>query len=197
MNCYDKSLEPIYKKLGIDIKKCFCTMMNVEWSDQQKKVWESMFTDAWAEPYESKDKSWIKWLVYENHPHITILYGSLDGVTPDMVKTALSWWEPEGLTISEISYFDSPDGEPYYCIIAKVEVTENLCDARSRLELLPHINTFPDYKAHITLWYIKKDQKALSNILWINKKRTSVAPFTATPTGVVYDNNSWDPVTIL
>jgi len=91
-----------------------------------------------------------------------------------MVKVALEGWEPESLRVAEVSYFDSPNNEEYYCIIAKVDVSKNLMDARSRLELLPHINTFPDYKAHITLGYIKKDQNVLDAILSINKKQKQI-----------------------
>lgn len=88
-----------------------------------------------------------------------------------MIKTVLADWTPDQLTISDVSYFDSPDSEEYYCIIAKVSITDNLMKARSLLELLPHINTFPDYKAHITLGYIEKDKNALDSILSINKKQ--------------------------
>lgn len=88
-----------------------------------------------------------------------------------MIKTVLTDWTPSPIDIREISYFDSPDKEEYYCIIAKVSITDNLLKARSLLELLPHVNTFPDYKAHITLGYIEKDQDALDSILSINKKQ--------------------------
>ena len=200
MNCYAEELVPIYKKLGIDIKKMFCTMLNAEWSDEQKETWMTMFESSGAKPYTSKDKSWIKWYVYEKHPHVTLLYGSLANVSADMIKTVLSEWTPDPLTISEVSYFDSPDSEEYYCIIAKVSITENLLRARSLLELLPHVNTFPDYKAHITLGYIEKDKDALDSILSINKKQNGINwlnPMNIEPTHVVYDNNSWEPTIIL
>ena len=60
MNCYAEELVPIYKKLGIDIKKMFCTMLNAEWSPDQQETWKTMFESSGAKPYTSKDKSWIK-----------------------------------------------------------------------------------------------------------------------------------------
>ena len=200
MNCYSEELVPIYKKLGIDIKKLFCTMANIGWTDEQKATWENMFSSSWAHPYTSSDKKWIKWLVYDNHPHVTVLYGTLDDVDADMVKTVLSGWTPAPLTISEISYFDSPDQEEYYCIIAKVEVTQDLKDARAKLELLPHINTFPDYKAHITLGYIQKDPEVLDKIMSFNKKQSglnALRPMEVPISNIVYDNNSGDPTIII
>jgi len=200
MNCYSEELVPIYKKLGIDIKKLFCVMANVEWTEEQNKMFADLLENSWAQPYTSSDKSWIKWYVYGNHPHVTVLYGLLDKVDDTMVKTVLSDWTPDPLTIKEISYFDSPDQEEYYCIIAKVDVTQNLLDARSKLELLPHINTFPDYKAHITIGYIQKDKDALDKILSVNKKQfglNALRPIQAPISWVVYDNNSWDPITII
>lgn len=199
MNCYSEELAPIYKKLGIDIKKLFCTMANIEWTEEHKQKWKEMFDQAWAEPYTSTDKSWIKWYVYENHPHVTVLYGTTWKVDADMIKTVLADWTPDPIRITEISYFDSPDQEEYYCIIAKVWITDDLLQARSRLELLPHVNTFPDYKAHITLGYIKKDDTALNSILSFNKKQNWITPFNPIEVPVsqiVYDNNSWDPAII-
>lgn len=47
------------------------------------------------------------------------------------------------------------------------------------------------------VWYVPM----LETRYWFDDIRMDpsipVAPFTATPDGVVYDNNSWDPVTIL
>ena len=200
MNCYAEELVPIYKKLGIDIKKMFCTMLNAEWSPDQQETWKTMFESSGAKPYTSKDKSWIKWYVYQKHPHVTLLYWTLGNVNADMIKTVLTDWTPSPIDIREISYFDSPDKEEYYCIIAKVSITDNLLKARSLLELLPHVNTFPDYKAHITLGYIEKDQDALDSILSINKKQNWINwlnPMSVQPTHVVYDNNSGEPTIIL
>jgi 2'-5' RNA ligase len=188
LNCYSEELKPLYSELGIEIKKLFCTMLNVRWTPEQITFLEDLFANA--EPYTSSDKSWVKGLVYNEHPHLTLLYGTMDSVTENMIRTVLADWNPENIEIYDIDYFDSPDDEEYYCIIGKVDVTKNLLEAHTRISLLPHLNTYQDYTPHITLGYIKKDPILLKEIVM------TTASMKPEPTEIVYDNNSGDPVVI-
>jgi len=46
MNCYAETLVPIYKKLGIDIKKMYCCMLNAEWDKEHADMIQSMFDSS-------------------------------------------------------------------------------------------------------------------------------------------------------
>lgn len=113
--------------------------------------------------YYAKDKSrfWIDGYVADKTPHITLFYGFLQEAscfTPHiehlLEDTAIS-----SIEIEDIDYFDSPyEDEPYYCVVAKVKKTEGLLYAHNKMKLLPNIQTYPDYKPHVTLGYIVKNE---------------------------------------
>lgn len=95
-----------------------------------------------------------------NKAHVTLLYGLLRGIQQSDVDEVLDGWKPEPIVLDEIAVFPSyVPGEEYSCLVAKPneESYENLLEAHSRLSFLPHINTFTEYKPHLTLMYVKKE----------------------------------------
>ena len=118
-----------------------------------------------------KDRFWIKGQVAKDNPHVTLLYGLMPGVKKKHVDAVLKGWTKKTIMIDGISYFDSPyKDDPYYCIVGEVNPygdgdLHTLEEANERLKLLPHVNTFPGYKAHITLAYVKKDQAVLQKAI--------------------------------
>lgn len=150
----------IYKDLGYDLGKLGCIMLDLQ--PLNLLVDHDML-------YYAKDKSrfWIDGLVADKTPHVTLLYGLLRS-GPELKKhvdTLVDGILPEFVEIDHIGYFDSPyDDEEYYCIVAHLKITDELTEVNERLKFLPHINTFPGYKAHFTLCYIKKD-KVYRNLL--------------------------------
>ena len=103
-------------------------------------------------------------LVGETEPHVTLLYGLLENgnIWKDKVDELLSDWELTELELSYVDYFKTKDA---FAIVAHVKLTPELVDGHERLTLLPHINTFSEYKPHITLAYVKPDPKVASK--WI------------------------------
>ena len=102
------------------------------------------------------NRQWLQGAVGETTSHITLLYGIL---TPEAVQHAdtvlAGWTMPSHVELGEIDVFESPfEDDKYSCIVARVNITPELLDAHTRLELLPHINTFPEWKAHVTLAYV-------------------------------------------
>jgi 2'-5' RNA ligase len=99
-------------------------------------------------------------IVSGNVPHCTLLYGLLRP-GPELQKhvdAVLKGWKAEDVTIDDIAIFEtSQDDEACVCIVALLVVTDELAEANARLRLLPHIDTYPDYKPHITLAYLKAD----------------------------------------
>ena len=156
----------IYKGLGYDLSKLGCVMLDVE----IPSLW-GLSQETGSELYYAKDKSrfWIDGLVGEKTAHCTLLYGLLETAKNyEMhIEQVLKSWTIKELEIESVGYFDSPyPDEPYFCIVGHVKITLELLEGHQRLELLPHINTFGGYKAHITLAYVVKDEAIRDR--WIN-----------------------------
>lgn len=170
------NFEHIYQGLGIDVDKLGCVMASLEARDDMKYP----YVDE-NDLYYAKEKSrfWINGWVCGKTPHITLLYGLLKpGVEyAPYIRDVLDGWEMKTAAIESVGYFTSNyEDEPYYCIIAHMRVTEQLLDAHMRLQFLPHINTFNEYRPHMTIAYIKKDKKLRDDLIdelnhrWAGKK---------------------------
>lgn len=147
----------MYEELGINLSKLGCIMIDVDGSAIQNIIPESdLYTSS------SPERFWIKGFVAGHTPHITLLYGLLKSGAKEYKKyvdEVLKGWVINSVQIDHIGFFDSPfTDDPYYCIVAHVLISNELTDANQRLQLLPHINTFPGYKAHLTIAYVKKDE---------------------------------------
>jgi len=149
--------ENIYKDLEIDINKLGCVMLDIVPLENIPVNEEYL--------YYARDKShfWIDGLVVNKVGHITILYGLLKSAVKwaKYVRQVLKGWAVSSIQVEDIGFFESPiKEEPYYCIVAFAKMTDELIEGKQRLELLPHINIFTEYKPHVTLAYIKKDEQA-------------------------------------
>jgi 2'-5' RNA ligase len=125
--------------------------------------------------YFSKDKQkfWIKGFVAGKVPHVTLLYGLLKSATlyKKYIDQVLTGWELKSVTVDKIGCFESSfKDEPYYCIVAEVEVDPDLQEGHERLQFLPHIDTFTGYKPHMTIAYIKKDEETKKRIMRLYEK---------------------------
>lgn len=170
MNLSAHQFKQVYEDLGYDLTKLGCIMLNT------KPIHIGHLIDD-ADLYYTKnpDRFWIKGRVAEDKPHVTLLYGLIrsgrelrkhvDRVLDIAGDTKPEYW-PRTVEIKDIGYFDSPyEDDPYYCIVAHLQITSQLRQAHDRLSFLPHIVTFPGYKAHITLAYIKKDPELRNKII--------------------------------
>jgi hypothetical protein len=146
----------VYSELGINLSKLGCIMVGVDGAPIQNIISDS---DLYFS--QNPDRYWIKGFVAGSVPHVTLLYGLLkSGNTTyrKYVDEVLVGWSINSVQIDHIGFFDSPyPDDPYFCLVAHVAISPALKDANQRLQLLPHINTFPEYKAHITIGYIKQD----------------------------------------
>lgn len=154
--------EEVYKDMGIDVDKLGCIMLDLNADNlPDLPINEKDF-------YSSKSRFWIKGNVSKKTPHVTLLYGLLKPGPEwkEYVDKVLGSWKVDTVKIRNVGFFESniPD-EPYYCIVAHIEITPELKEGHQRLELLPHINTFPGYKAHFTLAYIKKDEANKNSVV--------------------------------
>jgi 2'-5' RNA ligase len=142
----------MYKDLGINVNNLGCTI---------PLAVTELVEDGEADLYYHPDKArypWTRGAPAETGAHCTLLYGLLESgqkLAPH-IDELLSTVNIDTITIEEVSFFPgSIPGEDYSVIVGKVALTEQLLDAHHALQMLPHIDTFPDYHPHVTLAYIK------------------------------------------
>jgi 2'-5' RNA ligase len=163
-------LTDVYAEMGVNVNGLGCIMLETEPLTVNDII-------APEDLYYASDpnKFWINGIVCENVPHCTLLYGLMESGQSwrIYVDKTLEGWEPGELTIDHVSFFDTPfgEGEPYYCIVAHLEITPELLDANARLRRLPHIDGYPDYRAHITIAYIKRDEALRDDIIYALNNR--------------------------
>lgn len=180
-------LRPMYQEMGIEMNTLGCVMLDVKGFEKAK----SIFTPDML--YYSKEMSWIQGFVADPG-HLTLLYGLLNygPEYKDYIKKVLNGWHLDSLEVERFDKFDSPEGSPYYCVMAKMKLTPGILEAHQRISLLPHINTFLEYVPHITIAYIHKDDALLSSVL----KQLNSQPVSVKPIEIWADNNSGNKLKI-
>ena len=152
MNAYQLKCLPA---MGVEIKDLGCVMLDAKPFDIKGAI-----PEEWA--YHSQNPNLAHVSGIQSEAHITLLFGLLSNahIIREAVDEVLDGWEPGGLRTEQITAFPSPlPDEPYACIVAKLAVTPALRDAHARLSLLPHIDTHPDYRPHVTIAYVHKDRR--------------------------------------
>jgi hypothetical protein len=149
------NVKALKEMFDIDVAKMGCVMLDVE-----KIPVQDYLPAEWAYVSTNPDHKWIKGL--DAGDHITLLYGLLENANDirEAVDEVLEGWEPSFVRIHDIGSFPSTfEDEPYACIVGHIWVTPELIDAHARLSLLPHIDTFWEYKPHLTLGYVKAEHE--------------------------------------
>ena len=163
----------VYQWLGINIDKLGCVMADIQQDDALDM---RQYPIDQLSLYFAKDPSkfWINGWCANLNPHVTLLFGLLQPAVnfAPHIAEVMKGWEMPTVTIKDVSFFESPyEDEPYYCIVAHLDVSPVLLEGHQRLEFLPHINTFAGYKPHISLCYIKQDQGLRDNIVAMLKQK--------------------------
>lgn len=170
----------VYQDLGINLSKLGCVMLDVEPLSNMYSI--ELEGGSCALYYaKNKERFWINGWVIGKHAHITLLYGLLNEAKnyETHIERVLSGWSLNEVEIDHVSFFDSPyDDEPYWAIVAHIKVTDKLLEGHERLCMLPHIKTFPGFRAHMTICYLDKAQGIIYrekmiddfNNLWKGKK---------------------------
>ena len=141
--------------LGVSIPKLGCVMLDVEPLDIKGAI-----PPEWA--YVSTNPNMRHVSGIQTEGHITLLFGLLHNANTirPAIDEVLNGWETGDIFTQSISAFPSPmESEPYSCIIAEIQLTPAISDAHSRLSLLPHIDTHPTYRPHLTIGYVHKDRQ--------------------------------------
>ena len=159
--------EKMYDDLGIRLPDLGCVMLDIMPSIELIKIKNELKDEDYFYYSKNKDHWWIDGFVACKTPHVTLLYGLIGPAEmyKPYIDQVLDGWSIKEVEVEKIGYFDSPyDDEKYKCIVAYIKITPNLLEGHQRLEFLPHINTFPGYKAHFTLAYVKDDKVGIKCI---------------------------------
>lgn len=176
------NFKEVYQWLGIDLNKLGCLMLDTEpimlptyiiqdINDGSGCNFDKLF-ESYCYKAKNTDRFWIDGYVGDN-PHVTLLYGFLTEAKnyKPHIEKVLEGWDMPTVKIADIGYFGSPyEDEEYYCIVAHLEVTDELLEGHRRLEFLPHINTFTGYKPHVTIGYIEKRENVRDDFIQLLKK---------------------------
>ncbi|MBV1778690.1 DUF935 family protein [Paeniglutamicibacter sp. ABSL32-1] len=148
-----KDLPGLYDDLDIDPSDLGCIMMDTETLDVMKHL-PAEYADDLVEATKASDHA--MGAVAETEAHVTLLYGLLENgnVWKEKVDAVLKDWSLDSLKIEDVDYFDVGES---FAVIAHIEKTPELIDGHERLTLLPHIQTFSEYRPHVTLAYVTKD----------------------------------------
>lgn len=138
----------IYNDIDIDPDDLGCIMVDTESLEVQSLLSDDMKAQLFEQTKFDQSST-----PAENVPHITLLYGLLENgnIWKDKVDELLKGWKMKNATIEKVDYFKTSDS---YAVIGHIEKTPELVDGHERLTLLPHIQTFSEYKPHITLAYV-------------------------------------------
>lgn len=146
----------VYEALGIDIGKLGCIMADLDPLDVVSKVHDGQ-RDLFYHP-DFENHKYLRGAPAEEVAHVTLQYGLLEigPVWKEHVDRVLDGWSLDTVEIEDVSFFPSslPD-QDYSVIIGKLKLTDQLLEGHHRLQMLPHVDTFPGYHPHITLAYIK------------------------------------------
>lgn len=163
----------IYQRIGITGPgKLGCIMLDLE----PFPVLELIPGDVeffWPEDDPEGRLSYAKGPVGAHGAHATLLYG----LTPDenagvrqreSVDELLEGLDLSSVKVASVGFFPGQFGLPYACLIAHV-TSPDLIEANRRLRFLPHVDTFPDYRPHATLAYVKVHDRdrARQELRWL------------------------------
>lgn len=158
-----------------------CLMMDTDIDN-----WEEYHTagidkdDVYIKPH---DKSYG----LETQPHITIVYGfHEDEIDEETISSVVKQnMKPITVSIDEVDIFENDE---YDVVKYNVPVTDELQQYRDLFLKFPNTQTFPEYKPHMTIAYVKPGMGK-------KYKRKLREPFNVTFTKGVYSfhNNPEDP----
>lgn len=151
----------IYQRIGMELGHFGCIMLDVE-PVGVTGILNAAYPDGDHDWYYRSDDDALRYVrgpVAETVAHCTLLYG----LTPDdnagrnqkrSVDELLDGLDLSSVTVDYVSFFPGQKGEPYTCVVAHLNITDDLREANRRLRFLPHVDSFVDYKAHVTLAYV-------------------------------------------
>lgn len=177
--------EQLLTSIGVNIK----TLGFVGLTLDQLHVRENLAMQSWGVRVIENDyvyapdgdyRSWVNGPVAETKAHVTAKYGLL---TPahamkETIDELIGWPFRMHIEVEDIDVFPSPYPDlSYGCLVARVG-GEQLREMNAALSVLPHVDSFADYKPHVTLAYLRPDVAKYAGIrearAWLIGKQLEV-----------------------
>jgi hypothetical protein len=151
----DELTEEEYKVINADKKEqedkkygCLMVKLNNDLSNKFKQFANNNIKEE--NLYKSKKLSYVNGI--PNTTHCTILFGMVEENIDEIKK----YCHPIKMKLGKICKFPSKD-EPYDCLYIE-GISKDAIELNKELrEKFENYQTFPEYKVHITLCYVKKD----------------------------------------
>lgn len=148
---------------GVNLNELGCVMLETEPLPVRSWVGFGDTDDVWVSAPEGHPWRWVKGPVAETGAHVTVKYGLLEKASEPRTAYAVGGlmadYQP-GMTlrVGDIEIFPEPAISElgYACIVARID-DENLRGWNAALSMLPHVDTYADYKPHLTLGYVKRE----------------------------------------
>jgi len=141
---------------GLGTPDLECVMLNIMPLAVLSLLWDGAEKDLFYGT--TPELKYAQGAVGESKAHVTLMFGIHPSPSYHRnVEAVLRGWMPEPILVSGVSTFPIRDeSQDYYVVKGDVAVTPNLLEARARLEVLNHTDTFPVYHPHVTLAYVKR-----------------------------------------
>jgi len=135
-----------------------CVMLFADVPDWNKLVRKLVREeDLYTDPSDPKSDDWDDY-GFEEKPHITLLWGIHDDriIDKGIIYNKIAEIPEMKFTVKEVNIF-SNDDSPYDVVKFDITPTKKLLSLREEFEEdLPNTQTFPDFKPHMTIAYVKK-----------------------------------------
>jgi hypothetical protein len=90
---------------------------------------------------------------YDNEPHVTLKYGFEPDLDRNTIAEILKGTKPFNVVLTSLNQFQN---EKYDVVKFEVQKCPILTELRRRCDGYPNTDSYPDYKPHMTLAYVKK-----------------------------------------
>ena len=90
---------------------------------------------------------------YDNEPHVTLKYGFEPDLDRNAIAEILKGTKPFNVVLTSLNQFQN---EKYDVVKFEVQKCPILTELRRRCDGYPNTDSYPDYKPHMTLAYVKK-----------------------------------------
>jgi hypothetical protein len=148
---------------GVNLNELGCVMLEVEPLPVGEWLTMSGYDpDVWVSSPDGHPWSWVKGPVAEKGAHVTVKYGFLQKAYASQMQAAvhqlMADYEPGMvLRVGGIEIFPEPAVSElgYACIVARIDDSP-LRAWNAALSMLPHVDTYAEYKPHLTLGYVQK-----------------------------------------